>query len=42
MSVVSYIGPQFAVELTKKLNKILEIKMRLSTAFYPQMDRQME
>jgi len=27
-------GPQFAVELTKELNRILEIEMKLSTAFH--------
>jgi len=41
-SVISNRGPQFAAELTKKLNKILGIEMRLSTAFYPQMDGQTE
>jgi len=34
--------PQFAAELTKELNKMLGIETRLSTAFYPQMDRQTE
>jgi len=34
--------PQFAVELTKELNRMLGIETRLSTAFYPQMDGQME
>jgi len=34
--------PQFAAELTKELNKMLGIETRLSTAFYPQTDRQME
>jgi len=28
-------GPQFAVELTKELNRMLEIETRLSTAFHP-------
>jgi len=28
-------GPQFAAEMTKELNKILRIKTKLSTAFYP-------
>ena len=37
-SVVSDRGPQFVVELTKELNRILEIKTKLSTAFHPQMD----
>ena len=41
-SVVSDRGPQFAAELTKELNKILGIKMRLSTVFHPQTDGQTE
>jgi len=39
-SVVSDRGLQFAVELTKELNKMLEIQMKLSTVFHPQTDRQ--
>ena len=39
-SVVSDRRPQFAVELTKELNRILGIKTKLSTAFHPQMDGQ--
>jgi len=35
-------GPQFVEELTKKLNKILEIETKLSTAFHLQTDRQTE
>ena len=35
-------GPQFAAELTKKLNRMLGIETRLSTVFHPQTDRQME
>ena len=35
-------GPQFTVELTKELNKMLEIEMKLSTSFHPQTDSQME
>ena len=35
-------GPQFAAELTKELNRMLGIKMKLSTAFHPQTDGQME
>ena len=35
-------GPQFVKELTKKLNKILEIKTKLLTAFHLQTDRQTE
>jgi len=30
------------VELIKKLNRILEIKSKMSTVFYPQTDRQIE
>ena len=41
-SVVSDRGPQFAAELTKELNRMLEIKMKLSTVFHPQMNGQME
>ena len=41
-SVVSNRGPQFAAELTKKLNRMLGIKTKLSTAFHPQTDGQME
>ena len=39
-SVISDRGPQFAVELTKKLNRMLGIKTRLSTLFHPQTDGQ--
>ena len=41
-SVISDRGPQFAAELTRKLNRMLGIKTKLSTAFHPQMDGQME
>jgi len=41
-SVVSDRGPQFAVELTKELNRMLGIEMRLSTVFHPQTDGQTE
>ena len=41
-SVVSDRGLQFVVELTKKLNWILGIKTKLSTAFYPQTNGQIE
>jgi len=41
-SVVLDRGPQFAVELTKELNRMLGIETRLSTAFHPQMDGQTE
>ena len=33
-SVISDRGPQFAVELTKELNRMLGIEMRLSTTFH--------
>jgi len=41
-SVVSDRGPQFVVELTKELNRILGIQTKLSTAFHPQTDGQTE
>jgi len=41
-SVISDRNLQFAVELTKELNKMLKIEMRLSTVFYSQTDGQME
>jgi len=41
-SMVSDKGPQFVAELTKELNKMLEIEIRLSTVFHPQTDGQME
>ena len=41
-SVVSDQGLQFAVELTKELNQMLGIEMKLSTVFHPQMDGQTE
>ena len=40
-SVVSDRGPQFAAGLTRELNKMLGIEMRLSTVFYPQTTEQM-
>ena len=40
--MVSDRGPQFAAELMKELNRMLEIEMRLSTAFYLQTDGQTE
>ena len=39
-SIVSDRGPQFAVELMKKLNRILEIEIKLLTAFHSQTDGQ--
>ena len=41
-SVVLNRGPQFVAELTKELNRMLGIKMKLSTAFHPQTDGQTE
>ena len=41
-SVVLDRGPQFAAELMKELNRMLEIEIKLSTVFYLQMDGQME
>ena len=41
-SVVSDRGPQFAVELTKELNRMLKIETRLSIAFHLQTDGQTE
>ena len=41
-SVILDKGPQFVAELMKKLNRMLEIEMRLSIAFYSQMNGQME
>ena len=41
-SVVLDRGPQFAAELIKELNRMLGIEMKLSMAFHPQTDGQME
>ena len=41
-SIVSDMGPQFAVELTKELNRVLGIKTKLLTSFHPQTDGQTE
>jgi len=41
-SIISDRGPQFVVGLMEELNEMLEIKGKLSMAFYPQTDRQME
>ena len=41
-SVVLDRGPQFVVELTKELNRMLGIKTKLSTAFHSQTDGQTE
>ena len=34
--MISDRGPQFVAELTKELNKMLRIEIRLSMAFHPQ------
>jgi len=41
-SVISDRGPQFAARMTKELNKMLGIEMKLSTAYHPETDRQTE
>jgi len=41
-SIILDRGPQFAAGLMKELNKMLGIKSKLSTAFYPQTDGQTE
>ena len=41
-SIISDRGPQFVTGLIRELNEILEIKSKLSTAFHPQTDGQME
>ena len=41
-SVISDRGPQFAAELMRELNRMLEIEMGMSTAFHPQTDGQTE
>ena len=41
-SIILDRGPQFVVELTKKLNRMLRIEMKLLTFFYSQTDGQTE
>jgi len=41
-SIISDRGLQFTAELTRKLNRVLGIEMRMSTAFHPQIDGQTE
>ena len=41
-SVISDRGPQFAAELTRELNKMLGIETKLSMAYHPEIDGQME
>jgi len=40
--MISNRGPQFAARLMEELNEMLEIEMKLSTAFHPQTGRQTE
>ena len=41
-SIISDRGVQFAVGLMKELNRMLGIETKLSTAFHPQTDKQIE
>jgi len=41
-SVISDRGPQFAAGMMRKLNKMLGIETKLSTAYYLETDKQME
>jgi len=41
-SIILDRGPQFAAGLMRELNRMLEIMSKLSMAFHPQTDRQME
>jgi len=41
-SIVSDRGLQFVAEMTKELNSMLEIEIKLSILFHPQTDRQTE
>ena len=41
-SIISDRGPQFVVELTKKLNRMLGVEIKLSILFHPQTDNQIE
>ena len=41
-SVISDRGPQFAAGMTKELNKMLGIEIKLSTAYHPEIDGQTE
>jgi len=41
-SIISDRGPQFVAGIMKELNRMLRIKTKLSTAFHPQTDSQME
>ena len=41
-SIILDRGLQFVAGLIKELNRILEIKNKMSTVFHPQIDRQIE
>jgi len=41
-SIISDRGPQFAAGLMQELNRMLEIKSKMSTVFHPQTDGQTE
>jgi len=41
-SIILDRGPQFIAGLIRELNRILGIKSKISTAFHPQIDGQME
>jgi len=41
-SMISDREPKFAIELIKELNRMLEIKTKLSMFFHPQTDKQTE
>ena len=41
-SIILDRGPQFAAGLMRELNRMLGIESKLSTAFHPQTNRQME
>jgi len=41
-SIISDRGPQFVAGIMQKLNRMLGIESKLSTAFYPQIDGQTE
>jgi len=41
-SVISDRGPQFVAELTRELDKMLKIEMRMLRVFHPQTDGQTE
>jgi len=41
-SIISDRGPQFMAGLMRELNQMLGIRSKMSTAFHPQIDGQME